>query len=249
MRISNKTKTETTPPFYFNNAISELSSGLFYTTILKDKGITEDEFIELQTRIQEEERARFGLELHDDISSLLAIAKLYIENIHSAKGKEKFAKEQAYLILALAIENIRNLSSGLIVSNKIDSPLLSLVSDLIARIKKLKLFKISFKHSGECTFAIICPQQKLMIFRILQEQMNNIIKHSKAKCVNIQLSCGKGNVTLAISDDGVGFDTSNTRLGTGIYNIYSRVNQFHGVMEIKSSIGKGCILKADFPIS
>lgn len=211
--------------------------------------MTEDEFIELQTRIQEEERTKFGLELHDGVNSLLSIAKLYVESIHSTTEEEKFAKEQAYLILASAIENIRTLSAGLIVSQKVETPLLQLISDLIGSIKKLNLFKISFKNSGDCAFSAMCHQQKLMIFRILQEQMNNIIKHSKAKHVNIQINCGDGNVTLKITDDGIGFDTSNVALGSGIYNIKTRVSQYKGKMEIKSSVGKGCILKASFPLS
>lgn len=247
MQVSKHVDVSANHFVYPSTSVMESSSNLFFFTTLKNKGVTEEEFLELQNRIQEEEKTKFGHELHDGVNSLLAIAKIYLEHIHLTKGKEKFAKEQAYLILVSAIENIRNLSAGLVVSQKIDSPLLHLITDLITRIRKLKLFKISFKHSGEPAFSKIGPRQKLMIFRILQEQMNNIIKHSKATHVCVQLICGDDNAILEVSDDGIGFDTEKINMGTGMSNIFARINQFHGAMEIKSSPGKGCSLKVTFP--
>jgi signal transduction histidine kinase len=90
---------------------------------------------------------------------------------------------------------------------------------------------------------------KLNVFRIVQEQMNNIIKHAKATHVNIELMRNNHMVYLKIADDGVGFDVSQQRKGIGIYNIMSRSDLYNGIVDIQSSPGNGCGIYITFPIS
>ena len=89
---------------------------------------------------------------------------------------------------------------------------------------------------------------KLSIFRIVQEQMNNILKHSMATTVNIELVRNEQFIYLKIRDNGVGFDIHQQRKGIGIYNIISRSDLYNGIVDIQSSPGKGCGIHITFPL-
>ncbi|MFT3750032.1 MAG: hypothetical protein QM768_17070 [Agriterribacter sp.] len=237
-----------TKALHFTNLKEDISSLEFYQHNLKEKGISEKEFFDIQFLIQEEERIKLGRELHDNVNSLLAMAKLYINCIQVETLKGKNARNEAVSIIMSAIQNIRIISAELVASQKRDATLLQLIKDLLIKIRILDIFEIKFKHSRNNDLIKICPQRRLMLFRILQEQLNNIIKHSKAKHVNIELTCRDKKAVLIIADDGVGFDASKISVGTGMTNIYARVSQFDGLMKIKSSDGNGCILKILLPL-
>jgi len=89
---------------------------------------------------------------------------------------------------------------------------------------------------------------KLNIFRIVQEGLNNILKHAHATEVIIRLSQNKKFLTLTISDNGVGFDTQKKQSGIGIDNIKSRAASYNGVADFVSQPGKGCVLNVRFPL-
>jgi signal transduction histidine kinase len=88
-----------------------------------------------------------------------------------------------------------------------------------------------------------------MIFRILQEQTNNIIKYADAKNVIVTLKEENSKVYLSINDDGKGFNASVQSKGIGFVNIFNRVDAFGGEMELISSPGEGCSLRINFPLT
>ncbi|MEP6701100.1 MAG: ATP-binding protein, partial [Bacteroidota bacterium] len=87
------------------------------------------------------------------------------------------------------------------------------------------------------------------LFRIIQEQTNNITKYAEAKSVQIMINEANNMIHLVISDDGVGFDIfeKNTK-GIGFINIISRVDAYYGKVNIISSPGNGCTIEICFPI-
>jgi two-component system sensor histidine kinase UhpB len=87
-----------------------------------------------------------------------------------------------------------------------------------------------------------------MIYRIVQEQINNISKHAKAKTIIIHLKAKDAHLNLSITDDGVGFDTTKKDNGIGLRNIQSRVEFYSGNMNIISSPGQGCRLEVTIPL-
>jgi signal transduction histidine kinase len=89
----------------------------------------------------------------------------------------------------------------------------------------------------------------LTIFRIVQEQVKNIIKHSKAQQVSLQLWTAGEQVHLLIEDDGVGFDPRQASRGIGLINIYDRASLFNGKVDLNTAPGKGCSLKVSMPLS
>ena len=88
---------------------------------------------------------------------------------------------------------------------------------------------------------------KLSIFRIVQEQMNNIIKYSNAENVSIRLGRNEECIDLSIVDDGIGFLLSQPRKGIGLHNIMSRAELYNGNVDIQSEPGKGCCILINFP--
>ena len=89
---------------------------------------------------------------------------------------------------------------------------------------------------------------ELMIYRIVQEQINNIIKHAQASNAVITLEVGCKNIFLSIADNGVGFDSSKRAKGIGLKNISSRVAFYAGSMDVITAPGKGCRLEISIPV-
>src|SRR5205085_8859078 len=89
---------------------------------------------------------------------------------------------------------------------------------------------------------------KLSLFRIVQEQLNNISKYAKATRVTIAISNDTNEVSLQICDNGIGFNTKDKRVGVGLTNIYNRVESYNGVVDLRSSPGQGCNLHIWIPL-
>jgi len=222
---------------------------LLDSTNPKVKAVSKKEFYKMLVYIQEEERKRIGRELHDSVNPLLALANLYLELVQPNTAKEKFAKKQVFSVILTAIENIRSISSQLVISQKTECGLVQLITEMTEKISGTDIFEIKFIHSKEDLVSKMCPLIKLALYRILEEQLNNIIKHSRAKHVEIKLILKKVNICLSVSDDGVGFDTTKPVTGIGLKNIASRTKQFNGQMQIKSEPDKGCSLRIQIPFS
>ena len=121
------------------------------------------------------------------------------------------------------------------------------VIKLISDISRGNDVNIVFKHSS------FSEEQsgdglKLVIYRIIQEQLNNILKHADASEVEIELKNEQVGVELIIKDNGKGFDTTKESLGIGITNIISRAELYKGTANFISQPGKGCSLIVSFPV-
>lgn len=88
-----------------------------------------------------------------------------------------------------------------------------------------------------------------MIYRVIQEQLNNIIKYAEAKNVLIKIDIDAPQVEIQIKDDGVGFDATNLESGIGLKNIRSRLNLFNDKLSVISSPCKGCELRSEFLVN
>lgn len=198
--------------------------------------------------IQEEERQKIGHELHDNTNSLLVIAKMYLKCLEANTEKEKIAKEEINNVLLTVIDNIRRVSAELVLSQRMDGTIKELVTELTGKINGINSMNIVFNYENCKELNEIDPQTKLTIYRVIQEQLNNTIKYSKAENVEISLLYKKGNIFLRIKDDGVGFDTSKPSQGIGLRNIENRVRKHEGTMNLKSAGGEGCCLEIKLPL-
>src|SRR5688500_1888846 len=145
-----------------------------------------------------------------------------------------------------AIEEIRNLTKGLTTDIIKNLGLCEAIENIVRDTREVSSIKIScslktFKENR------VNEKFKLNIFRIVQEQLNNILKHSQATEASINLLQDEKSIKLTISDNGVGFDTRKKRKGIGVDNIKSRAITYKGTASFVSQPQKGCILTITFP--
>lgn len=199
---------------------------------------------------QENEREELGKELHDNINQILATSKLYLDYAMASTpiNKENIIKGKEFI--TLATEEIRKLSKALLPPSFEEFGLIPALDELINIICLTGKFRVERKwdHFEE---KILKKDQKLTIYRIVQEQLNNIIKHADAKNVCITLhhiTAENKKIELVIKDNGKGFNPSQKRNGVGLRNIISRSEIFGGTVVIQSEPGHGCELKVAFPV-
>ncbi len=189
---------------------------------------------------QEVERERIAKDLHDSLGGLLSTIKLQFDNVQSkVKSLSKVKEYQnANKLIDAAVEEVRTISRNLQPGAMKDLGLIASLKDLFNRVDG--------KHYPEVTFQYFNFPEKidnmkaLSIYRIIQELLNNAIKHSKAKEILVQLSKQDEELVILFEDDGVGFNPEKLeRQGMGLENIQSRVNYLKGNVHIDSQIGKG----------
>lgn len=195
---------------------------------------------------QERERAEIGRELHDNINQILAVTKAYVEASLTEIDMQEELAQRSINNLQLAINEIRKISKSLVPPVMDKNGLIDSVKDLIENIRLVNPFAINFMYERE-QLRNVTPQQQLALYRIVQEQFNNIIKHAQAHNVSIELFEKNNFIDLWIKDDGRGFDPRERRKGVGLSNILSRIELFDGKLEVISSKGKGCTLKVHVP--
>jgi signal transduction histidine kinase len=183
-----------------------------------------------------------GEELHDNINQILATSMLYLEHAQHFVEERDELIPKSLNVIALAINEIRKLSRILIVSDISEIGLQKAVNEMIANIISVKKMQISLCMENFPENKIDADV-KITIYRILQEQLTNILKHANASSVYIDLKKEEKQITLEIGDNGKGFDPTLHRKGFGSTNINSRVSLYDGEVKIDSAPGKGCTLK------
>jgi len=196
---------------------------------------------EISLNAQEKERSQIAQELHDNINQILAASRMYFQAGLNNKIKSEGLIRKGIKNVSIAIEEIRKLSKSLIVSGLRELGLIKTIQELVQDIRVIAKIKIRLDANGFDEKALDLDK-KITIYRIVQEQLNNIIKHAHASEVNILVRAKEEGLFLNITDNGKGFDTKARRYGIGISNIMSRVELYNGKFEIESEIGKGCSL-------
>ncbi len=209
--------------------------------LVEEKMQRQKEISETVIKVQEKERTRIGHELHDNVNQILSTVKLFIDMIHPAKKEEMQFKAKTQEYLMMAIEEIRKLSKELVVPQLTQKGLVDSIYTLAEDMQITTGMRIRFTHDHDTE--MISSGKKLTFFRIVQEQLKNIINHSRAKEVDILLQRKDNITTLMIRDNGVGFDSSQTHRGIGLSNIFERTRFYDGAVDIETSPGNGCTLK------
>ncbi|MGB5029710.1 MAG: PAS domain-containing protein, partial [Chitinophagaceae bacterium] len=214
--------------------------------LMEEKLERQREISEMMIRAQEKERTRIGHELHDNVNQILSSTKLFIEMLKPSGKEQKDFKNKSIEYISLALEEIRKLSKELVVPQLKDNSLIPAVKQIINDIHLSTPILIKFVHDHEAD--LLTAAKKVTLFRILQEQLKNIIKHSRAGNVYISLQRNGADIALVIKDDGIGFDLSQTHRGIGLSNIYERVRFYNGTADIKTAPGEGCTLTIVIPM-
>lgn len=196
---------------------------------------------------EEKERNRWAEELHDNVAQVLSVASLYAGSLKPDAPDIQQTAEKIREMLDLTVQEIRTLSANLKPPQFEDQSLEEAIGVLTSYIKRLKVLQIDVDVDREIC-SLLDPDQKLMVYRIIQEQLNNCIKYAEASLVEIKVMAVDGKVCVRVKDNGRGFDASSIREGTGMRNIRSRLELFEGNVRFDSQPGGGCELVAGFPV-
>ena len=196
---------------------------------------------------QEKERETLGRELHDNISQVLTTARLFLICAKDNPSMQAAMIQRSSDTINSAIEEIRRLSKSMIETFHKEVGLELSLNDLIENITLVKNCSIGLKFSVPDE-QLLDDKLKMTIFRIVQEQLNNIMKHAEATAISIAVVQHKNMLQVNVADNGKGFDTSMKRKGIGITNIISRTELFNGRVKIDSSPGNGCRMQVSFNI-
>ncbi|HWJ90584.1 MAG TPA: PAS domain S-box protein [Flavisolibacter sp.] len=198
---------------------------------------------------QENERREIGKELHDNIGQQLTTVKLFLDLAKSSA--DEATGEMVNMALkgvSDLINEIRAMSRSLVPSTLKDLGLVESVNELVDAHLRSQPLEIDF-NANEFYEESLRENQQLAVFRIIQEQLNNIVKNAQAEHVFIRLSTDKikNVVIVEIKDDGKGFDAKKTKKGPGFMNIRNRIELFDGKIEVSTKAGKGCLLRVSMP--
>lgn len=220
-----------------------LEARLLYEEIQKQKQVNQ-----ASIAAQERERNNISKELHDNVNQILMSAKLFMDTAIRQPEQATELLEKAMEYQVLALHEIRKLSKSLSNSLVETVGLEESIQDIVYNMQKLRLVEVDFEFSGSIEEEL-SNDQKLMLFRIIQEGTTNIIKYAEANNVSIILLRLDNEIYLQIKDDGKGFDnTVKERKGIGLLNMTSRADAFSGKLDIHSEPGKGTTLELRFPV-
>lgn len=203
-------------------------------------------------RTEERERRRFAEDIHDGLGPLLSTIKLYVNELTSEDVSMEEKKESITYINQLiddAVSDIRTTANNLTPRVIHEYGLISAVDEFCNNISRTQKLNIIFEKPGKSPE--LGKQTEMNLYRIINELINNTLKHSGAKNVNVSFIMRKKNFVVKYSDDGRGFDysTKNQKFkGEGLNNIITRVNSIDGKIKIISEEGKGFNATIDVPL-
>jgi len=203
-------------------------------------------------RAQEEERSRIALELHDDFSQRLALLCISLEQLWKnipSSGADQRTKVLEILSATKEISADLHLLSHQLHSNKLEYVgLVAALRGLCKEVSEKYQVKIRFSESG---FPITIPKDvELSLFRVTQESLRNVAKHSQANWADVELRASANAISLRVSDQGRGFDIdSRERVGIGLMGMTERLRLVGGKLLIKSERMQGTEILAEVPLS
>ncbi len=220
----------------------------FEKDLVQIKQDHEKAVLNAQLEIQERTFQHISREIHDNISLSLTLAKLQLNTFDwDDKTASSDKLSSSVKLLTKSIAELSDISKGLNTDIISQQGLLWAVEEEINRIRQAGLFTLDYILTG--TPVYMNAQQELIIFRIIQEAFNNVIKHSMATNASLHLHYDDIKLHIAVADKGIGFDKElpDKNRHAGLKNMESRAKMLGGKMKIESRPGQGTSLNFTIP--
>ena len=200
-------------------------------------------------KAQEEERYEIGAELHDNVGQLLATSQIFLGIMKkSLPEKSMGTYDNTQKSLTMAVAEIRNVSHRLAPVFFDEESFEQALKRLLKISNAENKYDISLKIDRTIKKYPFSRELQLNLYRILQEQLRNIIKHAKATSITVEITMKQQQMQLKIADNGIGFDIKTTKGGIGLANMNRRARLFSGTFIIDSTIGKGSRVVVQIPL-
>lgn len=197
---------------------------------------------------QEEERKRIAKELHDGLGVLLSTTRIQFTNIKDKSPENKAIIDNATKLLEQATGDVRKISHNMMPGLLTRFGLYEATEDLIEHVDETEGLAASCQITGDTKR--LSENMEIMLYRILQEMVNNTIKHAKASIISLKLDILPGSIIINYSDNGIGFDNKEKLKlkSIGLNSIQSRVSFLGGEVRIISELGKGVNYEMQIPV-
>jgi signal transduction histidine kinase len=197
----------------------------------------QNDLLTSQLHTQTQTMQFIGREIHDNVGQKLTLASLYSKQL---LGNAKNAEEKINTISNIideSLADLRQLSKSLTNPSFAEASLAQLLQEEAVKINSLGSCHVLI--TDDATGYVLTPAQKNILFRLLQEFIQNSLKHAGCKKIKIGLQPVNNNFTVSASDDGKGFDTTQKKEGQGLLNMQRRAEELNAVYEFKSAPGMG----------
>jgi len=200
---------------------------------------------------EESERKRIAQDLHDSVSQTMMAAKMNLSAIGGelpfANDEQKKRFERAINMVDDGFKEVRTISHNMMPWALHETGLARVVKQFIDNIGN-DAISINFFSSG--FDAPFDATTEIILYRVLQECVNNVMKHAHASRLDISLNRDEENISLTIEDNGKGFDASDPAVykGMGVSNLRSRINFLNGKVEFDSHVGRGTLVSVYIPL-
>ncbi|WP_296704486.1 ATP-binding protein [Algoriphagus sp.] len=199
----------------------------------------EKTLLNIENEIQQETLTYVGRELHDNIGQLLSLAKLYLGS--SKPEKQSEGRETINQV----ITEVRALSKNLNLDWVESLTIVEFIEEQLAKIESTGYCKTSLE--SELELGDFPKDQKLVLIRVIQEILNNAMKHASPDLIAIKIKSSENQKVIEIQDNGKGFDTSIESNGSGMFNLKKRMETIGGNFSITSSVGNGTLIHLLLP--
>ena len=204
----------------------------------KKEATFEYELAKSQVEIQEQTMNYIGQELHDDLGQKLSVARLMTNKISLSEDHDRLEiADEINLLLGDCIQDIRNLSKVFITKQVKQFGFIESLEREIFRIKRLDLMNVDYQNNNQDLK--MASDHALILFRIVQECINNVIKHSRSKEMKLLVEDSPKIIKIMINDDGVGFNLETENDGSGLRSMASRAQLIDAELHISSVENQG----------
>ncbi len=213
----------------------------------------QQELLRTQLEIQEQTLKTISQEIHDNIGQVLSLAKLNLNTVDMTKQDELQEKiTDSKNLVSKAIQDLRDLSKSMNTDNIEAIGFIRAIEYEMDMIRKTG-FKTQLDIEGK--MIRLEPQKELILFRIIQEVLNNIMKHAEANAIEIKVNYAEKEIRISVSDNGKGFDLTPLNenelsgFGLGIRNMHNRAKLIGADFSMSSNIGNGTVVSLAVPLN
>lgn len=212
------------------------------------QAIFDKQIAQTRLEIQEQTFAYLAEEIHDNVGQLLSLAKIQLSSFKEGEAIDFPLLHDARENVARSLQDLRSLAKGMHGGHIRAFNIRKAVDEEVQRITRMGILTVSVTSEGD--ERKIGDDRQLILFRIIQECLNNCLKHAKASNVNIGFLWSAAQLRVRVRDDGDGFDAERTLKqhgGLGLQNILNRARLTGGSSEIKSRPGEGTVVTVQIP--
>lgn len=225
-------------------------------TLMKELDVQKNALMSAIVETQEEERRRIARDLHEGLAQTLSTAKMNFSSFEMSacncdtNGEQKKLLQTSIALLDTALQELSLISYNLMPGTLYTFGLVAALEDMLHMLNTVSTIRLSF-HTHE--YKRLNRQTEIILYRIIQELVNNAHRHSGATEISVQLIMHRKKLAVIVDDDGEGFEAENVLSsegnGLGLKSVKARVKFLNGFISVDSHANSGTVVSVEIPLS